>query len=91
MCLLIAGTMTSMAAPRTKMLYDRDQAISVFVYDENTYSAGDTFTTDTTTITVSFANSIAHANQNAVRVIFDESFANYYRHRPVTCSGRAIS
>ena len=78
MCLLMAGILTSMAAPRPKMLYDRDQAISVFVYDENTYSAGDTFTTDTTTITVSFSSVFFSANQNAKRAIFDASCADYY-------------
>ena len=79
MCLVATGTMSALAEPTFKVLFDSEQAISVFVYDEVNYVAGDTFTTDGTTITVSSTYNLAlHANANSTKVIFDESFANYY-------------
>ncbi len=49
----------------------------MYVYDEVSYSSGDTFTTYGETINVTQSSTFLDAHPNTVRAIFDESFAAY--------------
>ena len=74
LCLLLTGAMSAQAARMSKILWDESQSTAIYVYDEVTYSAGDTFTVDGTTYTVTSTLSTLQKNSNVQTVIFDSSY-----------------